>query len=92
VKEVMTENMATSKSAKLKAEMDKLKAKISEQQGKLRELEQKYREAENEEIAEIVRGMSISLDDLPQLLQAVKAGALGQSVPKPAPVKQEDTE
>ena len=44
-------------------------------------MEQKHREAENEEIVDIVRGMSISLSDLPGLLQAVKA-ASGQSVPK----------
>ncbi len=74
--------MATSKSAKIQAEMDKVKAKITELQGKYKELEQKHREAENEEIVEIVRGMSVSLSDLPGLLQAMKGGALGQSVPK----------
>ena len=74
--------MATSKSAKIQAEMDKVKAKITELQGKYKELEQKHREAENEEIVEIVRGMSVSLPDLPSLLQAMKGGALGQSVPK----------
>lgn len=74
--------MATSKSAKIKAEMDKVKAKISEQQAKLKELEQKLREAENEEIVDIVRGMNIALADLPQLLHAMKAAASGQSVPK----------
>ena len=73
--------MATSKSAKIKAEMEKVKAKHADQQAKLKELEQKHREAENEEIVDIVRGMSISLSDLPCLLQAVKA-ASGQSVPK----------
>ena len=52
--------MATSKSAKIQAEMEKVKAKISEAQAKLKELEQKHREAENEEIVEIVRGMSVS--------------------------------
>ena len=70
--------MATSKSAKIKAEMEKVKAKIADQQAKLKELEQKHREAENEEIVDIVRGMSVSLSGL---LQAVKA-ASGQSVPK----------
>ena len=57
--------MATSKSAKIKAEMEKVKAKIADQQAKLKELEQKHREAENEEIVDIVRGMSVSLSDLP---------------------------
>ena len=74
--------MAISKSAKIMAEMEKVKAKISDQQSRLKELEQKYREAQNEEIVDIVRGMNISIDDLPGLLQAMKNGTLGQSVPK----------
>ena len=77
--------MATTKSMKIQAEIDKVKAKISEQQARLKELEQKHREAENEEIVDIVRGMSISLTDLPLLLQSIQNGgkaALGQSVPK----------
>ena len=74
--------MATSKSAKIQAEIDKVKAKISEQQARLKELEQKKLEAENTEIVDIVRGMSVSLADLPALLQSVKAAASGQSVPK----------
>lgn len=73
--------MAVSKSAKIQAEMEKVKAKIAEQQARLKELEQKHREAENEEIVDIVRGMSISLSDLPAVLQAMKNGTLGQSVP-----------
>ncbi len=81
--------MAISKSAKILTEMEKVKAKISEQQGKLKELEQKYREAQNEEIVDIVRGMNISIDDLPGLLQAMKNGTLGQSVPKSAPEKED---
>ena len=66
--------MAISKSAKINAEMEKVKAKIAEQQARLKELEQKHREAENEEIVDIVRGMSISLDQLPVLLQSIRAG------------------
>ena len=85
--------MATSKSAKIMAEMEKVKAKISDQQAKLKELEQKHREAENEEIVDIVRGMSVSLSDLPALLQTIKTGASGQSVPKAAnPDKEEADE
>ena len=68
------------------------KAKISDQQAKLKELEQKHREAENEEIVDIVRGMSISLSDLPSLLQTMKGGPLGQSVPKEAPEKEGESE
>jgi len=66
--------MAISKSAKIHAEMEKVKAKIAEQQARLKELEQKHREAENEEIVDIVRSMSISLDQLPVLLQSIRAG------------------
>ena len=81
--------MAASKSQKIQAEIDKVKAKISEQQARLKELEQKHREAENEEIVDIVRGMSVSLEELPLVLQKLRDdGTLGQSVPKsePAPV------
>ena len=67
--------MAVSKSAKIWAEMEKVKAKISEQQARLKELEQKHREAENEEIVDIVRGMSVSLDELPALLRQLRDGS-----------------
>ena len=75
--------MAVSKSQKIQAEIDKVKAKISEQQARLKELEQKHREAENEEIVDIVRGMSISLEELPLVLQRLRdGGTSGQSVQK----------
>ena len=75
--------MAISKSAKIQAEIEKVTAKINEQQARLKELEQKKLEAENSEIVEVVRGMSVSLTDLPMLLQTIKSGgALGQNVPK----------
>ena len=75
--------MATTKSMKIQAEIDKVKAKISEQQARLKELEQKKLEAENSEIVDIVRGMSISLTELPLLFEKLKdGGTLGQSVPK----------
>ena len=64
--------MAISKSAKIQAEIEKVTAKINEQQARLKELEQKKLEAENSEIVEIVRGMSVSLTDLPVLLQSIK--------------------
>ena len=67
--------MAISKSAKIWAEMEKVKAKIGEQQARLKELEQKHREAENEEIVDIVRGMSVSLDELPALLRQLRDGS-----------------
>ena len=75
--------MAISKSAKIEAEIEKVKAKIIEQQTRLKELEQKKLEAENSEIVDIVRGMSISLAELPLVLQRLRAGeTLGQNVPK----------
>ena len=69
--------MAITKSAKIEAEIEKVKAKIAEQQARLKELEQKKLEAENSEIVEIVRGMSISLADLPLVLQQLRGGASG---------------
>ena len=75
--------MAITKSAKIQAEIEKVKAKIVEQQTRLKELEQKKLEVENSEIVDIVRGMSISLDELPVLLQKLRGGeTLGQNVPK----------
>lgn len=83
--------MAISKSAKIQAEIERVTAKINEQQARLKELEQKKLEAENSEIVEIVRGMSVSLTDLPVLLQTIKrGGTLGQNVPKSA--DKEDSE
>ena len=88
------DTLATSKSAKIQTEIEKVKAKITEQQARLKELEQKKMEAENTEIVDIVRGLSISLDDLPALLQTIQSGGgMGQSVPKAAdPNDKEDTE
>ena len=83
--------MAISKSAKIQAEIEKVTAKINEQQARLKELEQKKLEAENSEIVEIVR--SVSLTDLPALLQTIKSGGtLGQNVPKSDPTDKEDSE
>ena len=79
---------AVSKSAKIWAEMEKVKAKINEQQARLKELEQKHREAENEEIVDIVRGMSVSLDELPALLRQLRDGS-GHGVQKPGERKEE---
>ncbi len=80
--------MAVSKSAKIWAEMEKVKAKINEQQARLKELEQKHREAENEEIVDIVRGMSVSLDELPALLRQFRDGS-GHGVQRPGEGKEE---
>lgn len=78
--------MATSKSEKIQSEIDKAKAKLTEQQNRLKELEQNKRETENSEIVDIVRGMSVPLDELPLLLQKLRGGeSSGQSVPKSKP-------
>lgn len=75
--------MATTKTAKIEAEIEKVKAKIVEQQARLKELEQRKLETENSEIVDIVRGMSIPLSELPLVLQRLRAGeTLGQIVPK----------
>ena len=71
--------MATRKTAKITAEIEKTKLKISELQLRQKELEQKLIETENSEIVDIVRGMSISLEELPVLLEKIRAG---QIVPK----------
>ena len=48
-------------------------------------------EAENSEIVDIVRGMSISLTELPLLFEKLKdGGTLGQSVPKSEEEKEEN--
>ena len=83
--------MAVSKSAKIEAEIEKVKAKITEQQNKLKELEQRKIEAENSEIVDMVRGMSVSLTELPLLLEKLRSGEiLGQVVPKSGAAEMED--
>ena len=77
--------MAASKSQKIQAEIDKVKAKINEQQARLKKLE-----AENSEIVDIVRGLSISLEELPLVLQQLREGTSGQSVQKSGPVEKEE--
>ena len=85
--------MAVSKSQKIQAEIDKVKAKNSEQQARLKELEQKKLEAENSEIVDIVRGMSISLEELPLVLQRLRdGGTSGQSVQKSGDGGKEENE
>lgn len=84
--------MATSKTAKVQAEIEKARAKLAEQQARIKDLEHKKTEIENTEIVDIVRGMSIPLDELAALLQSIKAGPLpaatsGQNVPKSTPTK-----
>lgn len=83
--------MAVSKSAKIEAEIEKVKAKIAEHQVKLKELEQRKIEAENSEIVEMVRGMSVSLTELPLLLKKLRSRETsGQVAPKSETVGMED--
>ena len=83
--------MAVSKSAKIEAEIEKVKAKIAEQQARLKELEQRKIEAENSEIVDIVRGMSVSLTELPLLLEKLRSReGLGQVVPKSGAAEMEE--
>ena len=83
--------MAASKSQKIQAEIEKVKAKINEQQARLKELEKNKQEAENSEIVDIVRGMSISLEELPLVLQRLRdGGTSGQSVQKSGPMEKEE--
>ena len=85
--------MAVSKSQKIQAEIDKVKVKISEQQARLKELEKNKQEAENSEIVDIVRGMSISLEELPLVLQRLRdGGTSGQSVQKSGDGGKEENE
>ena len=82
--------MAARKSQKIQAEIEMVKAKINEQQARLKELEKNKLEAENSEIVDIVRGLSISLEELPLVLQQLREGTSGQSVQKSEPVEKEE--
>ena len=83
--------MAVSKSAKIEAEIEKVKAKIAELQVRQKELEQRKIEAENSEIVDMVRSMSVSITELPLLLEKLRSGeSLGQVVPKSGAAEMED--
>ena len=85
--------MATTKRNKVQAEIDKARERLMEQQSRLKELENKRTEIENMEIVDIVRGMSIPLDDLAAVLQSIKSAVIpapatsGQADPKSAAPK-----
>jgi len=85
--------MATGKRNKIQTEIDKARERLMEQQARIKELETKRTELENMEIVEIVRGLSIPLDDLAAALQSLKGGAIpalstsGQVDPKSAKPK-----
>ena len=73
--------MAASRSAKVQAEIEKIRAKLAEQQARLKELETKKTEFENMEIVDVVRGMSIPLDELAAILQSIKGGTATAPIP-----------
>ena len=80
--------MPSNRRSKVQTEIDKARLKLVEQQARIKELDNKMTELENMEIVEIVRGMSIPLDDLTAVLQSIKGGSIpapstsGQVVPK----------
>jgi hypothetical protein len=85
--------MATAQRTKVISEIEKARLKLAEQQARIKDLEHKNTELENMEIVDIVRGMSIPLDDLASVLQSLKGGAIsalpttGQSDPKSGATK-----
>jgi predicted RNase H-like nuclease (RuvC/YqgF family) len=82
--------MATGKINKVQTEIEKARERLMEQQARIKELENKKTELENMRIVDIVRGMSIPLDDLAAVLQSIKGAAIpapptsGQVDPKSA--------
>ena len=68
--------MATAKLNKIQNEINKARERLVEQQARLRELESKKTEIENMAIVDIVRGMSIPLDDLAAVLQSLRGGVI----------------
>jgi len=96
--------MATTKTAKVEADIVKTKAKISELQTRLKELESKKTAIQNSEIVDIVRGIDIPLDELATLLQSVRNGEAhlpvsaipvltsGQHIKKSAPPNNDEME
>ena len=84
--------MPVSKIQKSMDEIAKVKAKSSEQLARLKGLEKNKQEAENSEIVDTVRGMSISLEELPLVLQRLRDGTSGQNVQKSGDGGKEENE
>ena len=90
--------MATPKTIRVQAEIDKSKARIAEEQARLKGLEARRTELENMEIVDIVRGMSIPLDGLADVLRSIRkgpaltSGQVGPKLKAPAPEITEDGE
>lgn len=84
--------MDNKKLAKVEGEIAKTRSKIADLQGQLKELERQRTELENSNIVEMVRGLSISLADLPALLHSLSAATSGQIGPKYGSQKTEEKE
>lgn len=87
--------MENKKIAKVEADIAKTRNKLAELQAQLKEQERQKLELENTSIVDMVRGMNISLADLPAMLQALTSGnavTSGQIGPKSEPEKKEETQ
>ena len=87
--------MENKKIAKVEADIAKTKAKLAELQAQLKEQERQKLELENTNIVDMVRGLNISLADLPALLQSLNGGntvTSGQFGPKSEPKTKEETQ
>lgn len=91
--------MDNKKLAKVEGEIAKTKAKLADLQTQLKELERQRLELENTNIVDMVRGLNISLADLPGLLKAMSGSTAttipttsGQFGPKSEPEKKEETQ
>lgn len=86
--------MDNKKIAKIDADIAKTKGKLAELQALLKEQERQKLELENTNIVDMVRGLNISLADLPALLQSLSGGKTatsGQIGPKLEPTQKEET-
>lgn len=87
--------MENKKIAKVEADIAKTRNKLAELQAQLKEQERQKLELENTSIVDMVRGMNISLADLPTMLQSLtsgKAATSGQIGPKSEPEKKEENQ
>ncbi|WP_375105223.1 DUF4315 family protein [Paenibacillus sp. RS8] len=87
----------STKIERVNRDIEKIKSKISELQTKLKELERQKTELENLAIVDAVRGVDISLNDLADLLKAMKTGAatsgqLGSKSVVPTDTPKEDSQ
>lgn len=87
--------MENKKIAKVEADIAKTRAKLAELQALLKEQERQKLELENTSIVDMVRGLNISLADLPALLHSLNGGnaaTSGQIGPKSEPKTKEETQ